>query len=290
MKNALMEPWTELRTALILARTETVSGAASALGVHRATVIRHVDILEEYLGARLFLRHAKGYALTENGQEMIAAADRMEAQFYDFAGRVRGRAEMVSGELVVTAVSAVSAHIMPSIAAFRKTYPAAIVRFQASTDLVELGYGEAHVAIRAGARPSNPDYVVLPFMAIRVGLYATAEYCHAHRDSIAQGRWQDLQYVAMQNVPVGSVITDWMARNVPAENYAFISNDSQPNMHAIVAGVGAGWIAEPEARQRPELREIIPPQVAFKDPLWFVTHMDMHRTAKVQAFKAILMG
>ena len=38
--------WDEIRTAYQVARMGTVSGAAEVLGVHHATVIRHIDALE----------------------------------------------------------------------------------------------------------------------------------------------------------------------------------------------------------------------------------------------------
>ena len=37
--------WDEVRTAFQVARKGTVSGAAQVLGVHHATVIRHIDSL-----------------------------------------------------------------------------------------------------------------------------------------------------------------------------------------------------------------------------------------------------
>ncbi|MEC8037107.1 MAG: hypothetical protein VX152_02220 [Pseudomonadota bacterium] len=53
--------------------------------------------------------------------------------------------------------------------------------------------------------------------------------------------------------------------------------------------MGAGWLAEHEATARPDLVELVPPMPAFKQPLWYVAHVDMHRTAKVQAFKSMLL-
>ena len=44
-----MDNWDEIRTAFQVARLGTVSGAAEALGVHHATVIRHIDALEARL-------------------------------------------------------------------------------------------------------------------------------------------------------------------------------------------------------------------------------------------------
>ena len=67
-----MTNWDEIRTAFHVARLGTVSAAAEALGVHHATVIRHVDALEARLGARLFQRHARGYTPTEAGRDLLA--------------------------------------------------------------------------------------------------------------------------------------------------------------------------------------------------------------------------
>ena len=40
----------EIRTAYFIAKLGTVSAAADALGVHRATVMRRIDLLEAELG------------------------------------------------------------------------------------------------------------------------------------------------------------------------------------------------------------------------------------------------
>ena len=69
-----MDKWAELRTAYQVAKLGTVSAAADALGFHRATVNRHIDVLEAEIGARIFIRHARGYALTELGEDVLRVA------------------------------------------------------------------------------------------------------------------------------------------------------------------------------------------------------------------------
>ncbi|MCG8540561.1 MAG: LysR family transcriptional regulator, partial [Clostridia bacterium] len=69
-----MDNWNEIRTAACVARMGQISGAAEALGIHRATVHRHIDMLEASLGAKLFLRHAKGFTPTELGLELLRVA------------------------------------------------------------------------------------------------------------------------------------------------------------------------------------------------------------------------
>ena len=46
-KGELMDNWNEIRTAYQVARLGTVTAAAKILGIHRATVIRHINTLEQ---------------------------------------------------------------------------------------------------------------------------------------------------------------------------------------------------------------------------------------------------
>ena len=139
-----------MRTALMVARLGTVKAAAEALGVHRATVNRRVDTLEAAFGAPLFQRHARGYALTETGRDMLEIADRADEMFTDLAGRSRGREGQLSGKLVVTALGVVAPLITPALREFHIEHPEIALEFTAGAQLARLEHGEAHVAFRAG--------------------------------------------------------------------------------------------------------------------------------------------
>ena len=65
-----MEKWTEFKTAYKLAKFGTLSATAKDLGIHRSTVMRQIDVLEESLGVKLFQRNDKGYLPTEAGLEV----------------------------------------------------------------------------------------------------------------------------------------------------------------------------------------------------------------------------
>ncbi len=171
-----MENWDEIRTAYEVARAGTVSGAAEALGVHHATVIRHIDALERRLGARLFQRHARGYTPTEAGRDLLAVGQVTADQFAQLASRIRGQGETVSGELVVTSIAGLAPLLVPVIAAFQSDHPGLVLRYLTDFRLFRLDFGEAHVAIRAGAVPSEPDNVVQPFVRMRNALYASSAY------------------------------------------------------------------------------------------------------------------
>ena len=96
------ESWDDIRAALAVARSGTVSGAAQLLDVHHATVIRRIDALEARLGAKLFQRHARGYALTEAGHLLLDAGSAVEARLAQMAARISGTGERIEGEIRVT--------------------------------------------------------------------------------------------------------------------------------------------------------------------------------------------
>lgn len=109
--------------AVPVARLGTVSAAAETLGLHRATIVRHVDTLEAALGGRLFHRHARGYTPTEGGADMLRVAQATSEQFSALRGRVRGGQAKVTGELVVTSIDIVAPLVLPGIARFRAAHP-----------------------------------------------------------------------------------------------------------------------------------------------------------------------
>ena len=278
-----MEYWTELRTALMVARLGTISAAAEALGVHRATVNRHVETLEGAFGAPLFQRHARGYALTDAGRDMLEVAGRADEMFGDLVGRSRGKAGQLSGSLIVTALAGVAPLVMPAIGAFHLAHPLIALEFVAGAQLARLEYGEAHVAIRAGAKPEVPDYVVTMFCRLRFGLYASHSYIDraGHPDP---DRLDGHRFVGAVGLRRPVPYADWMTDNVPSDALALRTTDQQVLHTAVCEGLGLGFLAEHDACVRPDLVAIIPPGDAWSTALWMVTHVDLHRTTKVQAF------
>ena len=280
--------WDEIRTAYHVAREGTVSGAAAALGVHHATVIRHVDALETRLGVKLFQRHARGYTPTEGGRELLQVAQATDDQFTQLVGRLRGRGDDVSGELVVTSLAAVSSRLTPVLAAFQADHPGLTVRYLTGERVLRLEYGEAHVAVRAGGRPDNPDNVVQPFVSQGIGMYASRGYLERHGAPEGEGDLARHVFVGADDEVARAPFERWLRQAVPAERIVFRSGDQRVLRHAVEAGVGLGFVSTWDAPRHPDLVQVLSPRPEWTAPLWLVTHVDLHRTPKVQAFLRFL--
>ncbi|MDH2327296.1 LysR family transcriptional regulator [Cereibacter sp. SYSU M97828] len=281
------ENWDEIRTAFQVARLGTVSGAAEALGVHHATVIRHIDALEKRLGSKLFQRHARGYTPTEAGRDLLTVAQTTEEQFGQLASRIRGQGEEVAGELVVTSISGVAELMTKTLVDFQNQHPGLIVRFLSDMRVFRLDYGEAHVAIRAGAAPEEPDNVVQPLMRLRHGLFVAKSYAERFGVPTIQTAARH-RFIGAEGPISRAPFHRWLAGAVPPESLVFRASDSSALDEAVISGAGVGFLPMFRAHRRDDLIEVLPSQPDWDAPLWIVTHVDLHRTLKVQAFLAHL--
>jgi DNA-binding transcriptional LysR family regulator len=57
---------------------------------------------------------------------------------------------------------------------------------------------------------------------------------------------------------------------------------------AVKAGIGLGFLRAHEARLDSDLVEVMAPIPEWDVQLWMVTHVDLHRTLKVQSFLSCL--
>lgn len=279
-----MDNWDEVRTAYQVAKMGTVSGAADVLGVHHATVIRHVDALEARLGVKLFQRHARGYTATEAGEDMCRVAQATDEQFSQLAGRVKGKGDEVSGELVVTSLNGLAPLMSPTLTAFQQAFPEITVRYLTGERLFRLEYGEAHVAIRAGTAPDQPDNVVQKFISQNVGLYAAQSYVDRYGMPENEADYINHRFVAHDAENSRAPFFKWLNLQVPRGNMVFRSTDNRAMELAIKAGGGIGFMTPSDAASHDNIVQIAPPREDWASPLWLVTHVDLHRTAKVQAF------
>ena len=283
-----MDNWDEIRTAYQVARLGTVSGAADVLGVHHATVIRHIDALEKRMGTKLFQRHARGYTPTEAGQDLLAVAQATDDQFIQLAGRIKGRGESVSGELIVTSIAGIADLLTPVMISFQDKWPEVRVRLLTDMRIFRLDYGEAHVAIRAGVAQEEQDNVVQPLVRIRAGLYAARSYVDRFGHPKSEAEFEGHRFVSADLATNRAPFHRWLRSVVQPEQISYAATEPAALEQAVIAGAGIGFMLAFRAEGNPDLIEILPPREDWDSLLRLVTHVDLHRTRKVQAFVAHL--
>ena len=188
---AKISDWSDIHFAFQVARLGTLSAAAEVLDVHHSTVLRRIDALEQRLNTRLFHRHARGYSLTDAGQLLLSTATRTQEEFDRLIGQLAGVDDQLTGSLVVTTVNTLSPQLTPILAQFQQRHPEICIEYVADSRIFKLEYGEAHVSIRPGAQPKDPDYIVQHLRTTQTTLYASPELYKTlwwHEESERHGR------------------------------------------------------------------------------------------------------
>lgn len=273
--------WDDLRYALAVARAGTLSGAAEALGVSHTTVGRRLRALEERLGVRLFDATPEGFRPTAAGGDLVAVAERMEADTLSLEGRVLGRDERLSGPLRVSTMELVFRAFRETFTSFTGRYPGVALTVTASDDEVSLARREADVVVRLTARP--PEQLVgrrvgrMQFVAYaarslvaRVGEGAPlGAYPWIHWDERLDMGWLDA----------------WLAQHAPGATVAMRVDVSAAAMHELIAaGAGVQFLACIEGDADPSLVRVGPVDPYASRDLWVLTLPELRDTPRVRAF------
>ncbi|MEM6563745.1 MAG: LysR family transcriptional regulator, partial [Pseudomonadota bacterium] len=171
-----MDRWFQIRTIAAIARHGTVSAAARELQLHRATVLRHVDLMEDSLGVRLFLRHARGYTPTPAALELASVVQRAQSDIAKIVTAEQIDQGSVSGRVTITATSLMAQTFMPYLAAEVSDTPSLYIHCLTGVGIEALEDGKVDIAIRIGQKPKIPEYVVQSLGEIRFGLYGSPAY------------------------------------------------------------------------------------------------------------------
>ena len=75
----------------------------------------------------------------------------------------------------------------------------------------------------------------------------------------------------------------WMREHVPADCMLFRATERLAQEAAVRAGVGIGFVTNMVAAAQLDLEVVLENCEVWQSHMWLVTHVDLHRTAKVQA-------
>lgn len=281
-----MDKWNEVRTAYKLAKLGTLSATAEDIGVHRSTVMRHIDTLEEYLGVTLFQRNDKGYIPTEAGLDIMRLGEVTDNHFSQLPTRLKSKEQALTGKLTITIVSELAAAIMPVVYEYQQQHPAMAVEIIGDLRNFNLQYGEADIAIRAGDKPTTPDNVVLPLFETELVLMAHQNYLQRH-GMPEQGNFSGHRFVALNQRPPHLRWNEWIYQNIAADNIVVSGSAQQIVTQAIMTACGIGALPRQMLNNNRQLKEI-PFDSQWQIAAWILVHRDMMAMPKVKKFIEIL--
>jgi len=150
MSAANLPPLTAIRAFEAAARHLSFTKAAEELGMTQAAVSYQIKVLEERVGAPLFLRRARQVALTETGArlapEVTAAFEVLKTAFAESRGRI-------DGTLNISVVPTFASYwLAQHIGEFQMAHPQLALRLDSSAHVVDFATEDFDLSIRGSAK------------------------------------------------------------------------------------------------------------------------------------------
>lgn len=287
--------WDDVRLFLAAYRHRSLGAAAARIGLDVSTLSRRLGALEAALGVRLFDRTRQGMAPTRAGEQLLPAAEAMEAAH----GRLRRDASSVEREVegvvrLSVAPGMADTFIAPALPALRALHPKLCLELDASVSAVDLTRRQADLALRS-VQPHGAELVLTKLL--------TAPWVVMGRHELVKrlGRissWLAAPWITWDRDLASLPPARWLARHAPHADLALRTSHFASQLSAARAGLGLVLVPEPYAR----VYELVPVRVGAAlqaaaeeypvDALWLVGHRalrDVPRVAAVWTFLSKLL-
>ncbi|WP_280153368.1 LysR family transcriptional regulator [Piscinibacter sp. XHJ-5] len=280
--------WDDLRVALAVAEAGSLAGAARALNVNHTTALRRLDALEARLRTRLFDRRRGGYVPTEAGEMVADEARAVAPRIDDLERRLLGRDLRLTGSVRVTTAFVTMAYLLPRpLAEFALRHPGIEVEVAESAALLDLSRRQADVALRLSRQV--PEHWVGRTLG-------TAQYrVYARRGAAGLPQRRTPLPALLANAPWISFEREpsnrygrWMLEHIPAQQVRLRVDMFNSVVAMLRTGLGVGVLPTFVAAHEPQLVAVSATIEALSTPLWVLTHPDLRRTARIQAFMQVL--
>lgn len=273
--------WDDLRFFLAVAREGTVTAAARQLAVDPATVMRRVDALEADLDVTLFERDTRGYTLTIIGEKLLQPARAIEAEMNQVRTEL-GRSAEISGTVRISALEGFGNFFLAShLPHFRLLHPRLRVELLTIQQIQPLSRRDADISIMVNP-PGVPGFDRFPLTSYSLFVYGTADYLRKNpvrsradlSDHVFYGYIDDLIF---------SRGLDYLGEVVPQLRSSLQSSSLHAQMAFACEGFGLCVLPAFIAKQRPELKPVLPEEVKLDRVYWAVTAQPRDTTPATRA-------
>lgn len=283
--------WNLFRSFLAILEEGSLSAAARRLGLTQPTIARHLDALEQDLGAELFLRSQRGLIATDLALDLKPQAQALAATAQALVRKASGAVGQVRGTVRISASEVISVeHLPPILTRLRQQYPALAIELVVSNVVDDLLRRDADIAVR-NIEPVQDALVAKRLPAVQLGLHARRDYLERRGvpQSIADLTAHDLIGFDRGTPALRAVI-----KRIPQFDPAAMAlrTDSNLAQHAAIrAGFGIGICQVPIASRDPDLVRVLAQDVAIDLGIWIVMHEDLRSNARCRAvFDALVTG
>jgi len=279
-----MLDWNDLRYFLAVAQTGSTLAAGRQLRVSQTTAARRVAALEEALGVTLFERRQAGYALTSVGEELLEQAAAVASAAEAFSEAAAAQSRDASGTVRLTMVEIYGVTMLPPLLKeLHEAHPKIRIELDTSEIARDLAAGEADIALRGGAAPTNGGLVGRRIGSDPWTLYCSRSYAAQNKRPRSREDLREHPIIGGGGPKVWPLYRLWLERLGLDQSVAMEYGSSSGLLAAIRSGMGLAVLPSFMADRDPDLVRVLDPSPRDEMELWLLTHERLRHTPRVRA-------
>jgi DNA-binding transcriptional LysR family regulator len=290
-----MLDWDKLRIFHTAAESGSFTHAAEKLGMSQSAVSRQISALEDDLGLKLFIRHARGLVLTEVGEQLFRTAHRMHWELQQVETQMSESQDVPTGPLIVTTTVGIGSTWLSSrLDEFLKLYPLIQLEIRLNDAELDLAMREADVAIRLH-RPNQSEMIQRKLFTVHNHFYASNSYID-ERGMPSSADQLDEHRIISFGEPVPSYLGDInflerMGRTDSSARRATLKvNAIYGMMQACRAGIGIAMLPDYVTEKEDGLVQVLPEIELPAYEAYFVYPPALKNSKRVGVFRDFLVG
>ncbi|AVA22266.1 MULTISPECIES: LysR family transcriptional regulator [unclassified Rhizobium] len=282
--------WDFYRTFLAVLRHGSLSAAARDLGLTQPTIGRHIDALEETVGAELFTRSQQGLLPTDAALALRPYAETLASTTAALLRVASGAHDRVSGTVRISASEVIGVEVLPPIlAGLQAAHPDLVIELSASDAVEDLLLREADIAVRMVA-PTQDALLARRIGTISLGLFAHRNYLELYGEpkSIGELRHHKLIGFDRQTAYIRTMLKRYPM--LDGISFAFKSDNSIALHNALRAGIGISFYQMPLAKRDEDLVRLLP-EIELPLDTWVAMHENLKASPRCRVtFDALVSG
>lgn len=290
-----MLDWDKLRIFHTAAESGSFTHAAEKLNMSQSAVSRQISALEEDLGLKLFIRHARGLVLTEVGEQLFRTAHRMHWELQQVETQMSESQDVPTGPLLVTTTVGIGSTWLSSrIHEFLMLYPDIQIEIKLNDAELDLAMREADVAIRLH-RPNQSEMIQRKLFTVHNHFYVSKEYVAQHGEPRTVDELDSHRIISFGE-PVPSYLGDinYLERlgrpDSSPRRAAMKVNAIYGMMQAARAGIGIAMLPDYVTENETNLQRVLAGIEIPSYEAYFVYPPALKNSKRVGVFRDFIVG
>ena len=282
--------WDKLKIFHTVAEASSFTKASTILNLSQSAISRQIQSLENDLKIKLFERHARGLALTDNGKYLFKTAHEVITKLKEVESNLSEDHDKLNGKIAVTTVvSFGTTWLTPRIQEFMTLHPNIEVELIFDDKELDLSTRQADIGIWM-RRPKQLNYIQKKFVNFNYHIYGSNNYLEKYgypKNPSDLNKHKFITYGRGAPSPVFN--PDWALKLGVKDNKkrkpVMKVNSVYGLLLAVQSGVGLAALPDYIAFNVPNITKVLPNETGPQTETHFVYPESLKNVARVTAFR-----